>query len=100
MPLSDAVCDGNNKIFNKRSNAKTTLADKYASLEALRYTRACLNFEIPDLVSSTFFFSRALPNVNNEAPQREEVSQDNLIFDGSLVTFCDHGFECVRYFTG
>ena len=61
-----------------------------------------MNFEIPDLVSNTFFFSRALPNVVNdsEAPQREEASQDNLIFDGPFVTFCDHGFECVRYFTG
>jgi hypothetical protein len=87
-------------IQYEKSHANATLADRYASLDALQYNRACLNFEIPDLVSSTSFMSKALPDVSSDAPQSEGVSPDNLIIDGSLVTFCDHGLEFVPCFTG
>ena len=76
------------------------MACLYASLQALRYPRACLSLEIPDFESSPSFISRALPDVSSDAPEKEEVSQGNLIFDGPLVVFCDHGSEFVRYITG
>ena len=76
------------------------MACLYASPQALRYPRACLSLDIPDLKSSLFFISRALPDVSSDAPQKEEVSQGDIIFGGSLVVFCDNGSEFVRHITG
>jgi hypothetical protein len=47
------------------SNAKATLANRYASLAALRYSCACRNFERPDFCSRPPFISRALMCVSS-----------------------------------
>ena len=74
---------------------KVTLTNMYASLEALRYTRALArafrNLEIPDLVI-WIFNSSALPDVSGDVRQEEEVLLCNSIFDSSAVVYCNHGF--------
>jgi hypothetical protein len=69
---------------------KATLAYRYASLAALRYSLACRNFEkMPGFESNPTFISLALPNVSSDALQEltGDILQGNSLFDGVVVTF-------------
>jgi hypothetical protein len=52
---------------------KPTLAKLYASLAALRYSRACRSFDMPDFESKPTFISLALLDVRSDEIKEREV---------------------------
>ena len=71
----------------ERSNAKVTLANRYASRAALRYSRALRNFEKPDVESNPTFISLALLEVSGDALLEREVLQGDSLLDNFAVIF-------------
>ena len=61
------------------------MACLYASLQALRYPRACLSLEIPDLESSPSFISRALPDVSALAAMHLRKKRSHRVILSSMV---------------
>lgn len=101
MALPSARCERNNKTYNTRGHMqRQTLAYLCASLAALRYSRACRNFEIPDLQTSPSFISQALLDVSSGAPHEEKVSPANFLSDNCQIIICDHVSEFVHHLTG
>lgn len=81
-------------------NATATLANWNASLAALRYSRACRSFEIPDFESNPSFVSRALLEVSGDEVQEGEDSQCNSLFYDTVVILTDHGLKLNSDITG
>ena len=74
----------------REARVKVTLTNLCASLEALRYSRACRNLEILDLVVLRPNFNcSALLKVRGEVRQEEEVSQIDMITHYSAVVHCN-----------